>query len=86
MLLVRNKGDTRLADQRTVQASREHYCVNKAVVSKPNKEEECDKLLSNDGPSCKYYTNVSKLYGVQATSTLKVPIPCRSCRAVCPIV
>ena len=58
-----------------MQASREQYCVNKAVTSKSNKEEECDKLLSSDGPSCAYYTNVNKLYGSQAASSLKVSIP-----------
>ena len=53
------------------QASREHYCVNKAVNTKANKEEECEKLLRGDGPSCQFYSNVNKLHGVHAMQSLK---------------
>ena len=55
-----------------MQASREHYCINKAVTTKANKEEECDKLLSGEGASCQYYTNVNRLYGISSNPQLKV--------------
>lgn len=38
-----------------LQGSREQYCINPAVVKKPNKDEECDKLLSDNG--CTYFKN-----------------------------
>ncbi|KAK9811933.1 hypothetical protein WJX73_000684 [Symbiochloris irregularis] len=70
--VVRELKKTEYKPRMAILASREHYCINKAVTIKPNKEEECDKLLSGEGASCQYYSNVSRLYGISSNPTLKV--------------
>ena len=55
-----------------MQASREHYCVNKAVTSKPSISEECDKLMRSDGMSCSYHSNFTRLLGPSLADKLKV--------------
>ena len=54
------------------QASREQYCVNKAVTSKPSISEECDRLLGGDGLSCSYHSNFNRLLGSSLADKLKV--------------
>ncbi len=56
------------------QASREHYCVHKTVSKKSNRDEECDKLLREDG-GCRFYTNVGKLFGLQKGRAMRVSLP-----------
>ena len=66
------------------QASREQYCVNKAVTSKPSISEECDRLLGGDGLSCSYHSNFNRLLGSSLADKLKVSLVIRplthSCR------
>ena len=54
------------------QASREQYCINKAVTSKPSISEECDRLLGGDGLSCSYHSNFNRLLGSSLADKLKV--------------
>ena len=55
------------------QASREHYCVNKQVMKKTNKDEECTNLIGADGAGCQYFKNTaSKMYGQQNSQALQV--------------
>ena len=58
------------------QASREQYCVNKAVTSKPSISEECDRLLGGDGLSCSYHSNFNRLLGSSLADKLKVSLWC----------
>ena len=61
-----------------VQASREHYCVNKTVMKKANKDEECTNLIGEGGAGCANFKNTaSKMYGQQSSLALQVR-PCQS--------
>ena len=54
------------------QASREHYCINKTVMKKANRDEECEKLMSGDGGSCQYSSNTPRLFPMQFNGALQV--------------
>ena len=55
------------------QASREHYCINKQVMKKPNKDEECNNLIGADGAGCQYFKNTAqRMYGQQSSLALQV--------------
>ena len=59
-----------------MQASREHYCVNKAVMKKPNKDEECNNLIGDGGAGCANFKNTAvKMYGQQQSLALQVENP-----------
>ena len=58
------------ATSRMLQASREHYCIHATVSKKPNKDEECQNLLKDEG--CKFFKNVPKLYAMQTSHFLLV--------------
>jgi hypothetical protein len=56
-----------------LQASREHYCVNKTVMKKANKDEECNNLIGDGGAGCANFKNTaSKMYGQQTSLALQV--------------
>lgn len=57
-----------------LQASRDHYCINKQVMKKANKDEECTNLIASEGAGCQYFKNTaSKMYGQQSNLALQVP-------------
>jgi len=59
-----------------LQASREHYCVNKAVMKKANKDEECNNLIGDGGAGCANFKNTaSKMYGQQTSLALQAQCP-----------
>ena len=58
-----------------LQASRDQYCIHPTVSRKPNKDEECNKLVTEEsGCSCKYFKNVTRLYPMQTSSALDVSL------------
>lgn len=60
-----------------LKASREHYCINKAVQKKANKDEECDKLISGDGSGCAFFKN--KIYNMPSSYVkARCPKGCKS--------
>ncbi|KAK9863411.1 hypothetical protein WJX84_010706 [Apatococcus fuscideae] len=69
--VVRELKRTTYRPKMAILASREHYCVHKTVSKKPNRDEECDKLLREDG-GCRFYTNVGKLFGLQKGMAMRV--------------
>lgn len=57
--------------------------MNKAVLKKGNRDEECDRLLSTE-QSCLYFRNAaSRLYGMQTSAALQVPLPAPGWAAAC---
>ncbi|KAK9837585.1 hypothetical protein WJX74_000931 [Apatococcus lobatus] len=69
--VVRELKRTSYRPKMAILASREHYCVHKTVSKKPNRDEECDKLLREDG-GCRFYANVGKLFGLQKGRAMRV--------------
>ncbi|GAX76463.1 hypothetical protein CEUSTIGMA_g3908.t1 [Chlamydomonas eustigma] len=69
-----------------VLAARQHYCINKAVVSSGKVDEECDLLIKKDGFGCRFHSKDMRMRNVPQVEVHDIEDLKSTCRSakMCP--